>query len=26
MTFDGWYDIEANYDYLYTEAETRGPP
>ncbi|MCT7353903.1 immune inhibitor A [Streptomyces sp. 15-116A] len=24
LTFDGWYDIEANYDYLYTEASTDG--
>ncbi|MEU0223965.1 immune inhibitor A domain-containing protein [Streptomyces sp. NPDC006284] len=22
LTFDGWYDIEANYDYLYTEVST----
>ncbi|MGW7300698.1 immune inhibitor A domain-containing protein [Streptomyces sp. NPDC054829] len=24
LTFDGWYDIEANYDYLYTEVSTDG--
>jgi immune inhibitor A len=22
LTFDGWYDIEAEYDYLYTEVST----
>ncbi|MFD4408517.1 immune inhibitor A domain-containing protein [Streptomyces sp. NPDC058251] len=24
LTLDGWYDIEANYDYLYTEVSTDG--
>jgi immune inhibitor A len=24
LTLDGWYDIEANYDYLYAEASTDG--
>ncbi|MBB5123369.1 immune inhibitor A domain-containing protein [Streptomyces griseoloalbus] len=24
LTFDGWYDIEADYDYLYTEVSTDG--
>ncbi|MER7487662.1 immune inhibitor A domain-containing protein [Streptomyces sp. NPDC126497] len=24
LAFDGWYDIEANYDYLYTEVSTDG--
>ncbi|CAM5631989.1 immune inhibitor A domain-containing protein [Streptomyces griseomycini] len=24
LTFDGWYEIEANYDYLYTEVSTDG--
>jgi immune inhibitor A len=24
LTFDGWYDIEANYDYLSTEVSTDG--
>ncbi|MEU3897937.1 immune inhibitor A domain-containing protein [Streptomyces sp. NPDC045251] len=24
LTYDGWYDIEANYDYLYTEVSTDG--
>ncbi|MFD7434139.1 immune inhibitor A domain-containing protein [Streptomyces sp. NPDC059861] len=24
LTFDGWYDIEANYDYLYAEVSTDG--
>ncbi|CAL9305193.1 immune inhibitor A domain-containing protein [Streptomyces sp. SudanB66_2053] len=24
LTFDGWYDIEAGYDYLYTEVSTDG--
>ncbi|MEU9354495.1 immune inhibitor A domain-containing protein [Streptomyces griseoloalbus] len=24
LTFDGWYDIEASYDYLYTEVSTGG--
>ncbi|MEU5751580.1 immune inhibitor A domain-containing protein [Streptomyces sp. NPDC047829] len=24
LTFDGWFDIEANYDYLYTEVSTDG--
>ncbi|WP_172638902.1 immune inhibitor A domain-containing protein [Streptomyces tailanensis] len=24
LTFDGWYDIEAEYDYLYTEVSTDG--
>ncbi|MEU3937379.1 hypothetical protein AB0E85_35915, partial [Streptomyces sp. NPDC029044] len=23
-TLDGWYDIEANYDFLYTEVSTDG--
>ncbi|MEU2750364.1 immune inhibitor A domain-containing protein [Streptomyces collinus] len=24
LTLDGWYDIEANYDFLYTEVSTDG--
>jgi immune inhibitor A len=24
LTLDGWYEIEANYDYLYTEVSTDG--
>lgn len=24
LTFDGWYDIEQDYDYLYTEVSTDG--
>jgi immune inhibitor A len=24
LSLDGWYDIEANYDYLYTEVSTDG--
>ncbi|MGY1500445.1 immune inhibitor A domain-containing protein [Streptomyces sp. QTS52] len=24
LTLDGWYDIEADYDYLYTEVSTNG--
>ncbi|MFC8371441.1 immune inhibitor A domain-containing protein [Streptomyces sp. NPDC057239] len=24
LTFDGWYEVEANYDYLYTEVSTDG--
>ncbi|GAA2259307.1 immune inhibitor A [Streptomyces atrovirens] len=24
LAFDGWYEIEANYDYLYTEVSTDG--
>ncbi len=24
LTLDGWYDIEADYDYLYTEVSTDG--
>ncbi|MER5468885.1 immune inhibitor A domain-containing protein [Streptomyces sp. NPDC002685] len=24
LTLDGWYDIEANFDYLYTEVSTDG--
>ncbi|WP_369196469.1 immune inhibitor A domain-containing protein [Streptomyces djakartensis] len=24
LTLDGWYDIETNYDYLYTEVSTDG--